>query len=352
MDVRDAFERHHGFLDTASYGLPPLSELAALREAMGRWATGEADWYAEWLSATDTARELIARLLGVPSCTVTTGPSTSVLLGLVATALPSGARIVVPEVEFTSNVFPWLALAERDHYKVRFVPLEALADEVDRGADVVSFSLVQSSTGEVADLDAAREAARRVGALVVVDATQALGWLPVDLDGVDALVASAYKWLLAPRGAAILATSERLRERMVPLYANWYAGDPIPASLYGPPLRLATTARRFDPSPAWFSWVGAVPALELLLSIGVDAIWSHDTELASAMRNLLGLREPRRPSAIVTVALEEAPLELPSRVSVRDGRVRISFHLYNDLADVEGLAERLRPLGVRPTDSH
>jgi selenocysteine lyase/cysteine desulfurase len=347
VDVRSAFLGGEGFLDTASYGLPPRSELEAIRGAMERWGNGEADWYHEWLAETDRARARIAALVGVEPERVTTGPTTSVLLALVETAVADGSRILVPEVEFTSNVFPWLAAAARHRYDVRFAPVEGLAEAVEAGVDVVSFSLVQSSTGEVADLSAITEAARRVGALVIMDATQALGWMPVDANAVDALVASAYKWLLCPRGAALLVTSDRLREAMVPLYANWYAGADIPASLYGPPLRLAEDARRFDPSPAWFSWVGAVPALDLLAEVGVDAIGAHDTDLAAAFRSLLGLKEPRFPSAIVSVGLEQAPGRLASRVSVRDGRVRVSFHLYNDLADAERLARELAPLGVR-----
>jgi hypothetical protein len=161
--------------------------------------------------------------------------------------------------------------------------------------------LVQSSTGEVADLDAAREAARRVGALVVVDATQALGWLPVDLDGVDALVASAYKWLLAPRGAAILATSERLRERMVPLYANWYAGDPIPASLYGPrsgsrpPLAASTPPRPGSPGSAPFPRLSCCSLSASTRSGPTTPSSPARCAIYSAFANL-GARAPSSPS--------------------------------------------------------
>ena len=102
-------------------------------------------------------------------------------------------------------------------------------------------------------------AARHHGALVVVDATQAAGWLPVDARDADLLVCAAYKWLLAPRGAAFMVVGERLAERLEPVMANWWATADYRNGYYGPPLRLAETARRFDISPAWFSWVGAAP---------------------------------------------------------------------------------------------
>ena len=100
-----------------------------------------------------------------------------------------------------------------------------LADAVDRGTTVVAFSLVQSATGEIADLDAVMHAARAHDALVVVDATQACGWLPVTAAAVDALACGAYKWLMSPRGSAFLAVSHRLRDRLRPLHAG--AGTPV-----------------------------------------------------------------------------------------------------------------------------
>ena len=154
---------------------------------------------------------------------------------------------------------------------------------------MVATSLVQSATGEIAVLDDVVAAARAVDALVVVDATQAVGWLPVDASQVDAFACVGYKWLMSPRGSAFLALSERLQERLRPINAGWYAGADVHTSYYGPPLRLATDARRFDVSPAWFSWVGTAPALELLEQIGIEQVRAHDVALADRFRAGLGL---------------------------------------------------------------
>ena len=102
---------------------------------------------------------------------VAVGGTVSELLGLVAASLPDGARVVVPEVEFTSNLFPWLVQQDRG-VEVVTVPADRLRRRDRRRAPtVVAISLVQSSTGEVADLDDVVAAARAVDALVVVDAT-------------------------------------------------------------------------------------------------------------------------------------------------------------------------------------
>ncbi len=180
------------------------------------------------------------------------------------------------------------------------------------------------------------EAASAVGALTVVDGTHACGWLPLDAAPLDALVCAAYKWLLSPRGTALAAFSDRLLDRMRPLAANWYAADDPFGRYYEPRLRLAPDARRLDLSPAWFSWVGAAPALEVLLSVGIERIHAHDVALANRFRGGLGL--PPGTSAIVAVEAPGAERRLARagiRAATRAGWLRASFHLYNTEADVD-----------------
>lgn len=220
--------------------------------------------------------------------------------------------------------------------RVRTVPAARLVESIDASTDLVAFSLVQSATGAVAEYESVVVAARTHGALVVVDATQSCGWLPFDAGLADAVVVGAYKWLMAPRGAAFGYLAPALRDRLTPLAAGWYAGEDPHGSYYGPPLRLATDARRFDLSPAWFSYVGAAPALELVAEIGLPAIRDHNVALAN--RFLTGLGQPPGNSAIVTVDVPGAEERLAAagiRAAVRAGRVRASFHLYSTPSDVD-----------------
>ena len=113
-------------------------------------------------------------------------------------------------------------------------------------------------------------------------------------------------------------------------------------SYYGPPLRLAKSARRFDISPSWPAYVGAAPALELVEEIGVAAINRHNVRLANRFRAGLGL-EPAA-SAIVAVDVpgaEERLARAGVRAAVRAGRVRASFHIYTTDADVDVALEAL-----------
>ncbi|MGC5053083.1 aminotransferase class V-fold PLP-dependent enzyme [Micromonospora sp. DT48] len=323
-----------GWLNTASYGLPPDPAWEALQDALAAWRMGRGSWES-WGAETDRCRRAFARLVAVPVADVAVGATVSQLLAPVAAALPTGARVLVPEVEFTSNLFPWLVQVERG-VEVRTVALEELAASVDADTDLVAFSLVQSADGTIAAYDEIVTAARAHGALVAVDATQACGWLPFDATRADVVVAGGYKWLMGPRGTAYAYLAPELRDRLRPDAAGWYAGRDPHASYYGPPLRLADDARRFDLSPAWFSWVGAAPALELLLEIGVAQVRAYDVALAN--RFLAGLGQPPGDSAIVTVEVPGAQEKLERagvRAAVRAGRVRAAFHLYSTTEDVD-----------------
>ncbi|MEU4717783.1 aminotransferase class V-fold PLP-dependent enzyme [Micromonospora purpureochromogenes] len=337
MDIEQAqqlWKPEPGWLNTASYGLPPEPAWTALQEALAHWRIGSRSWEG-WGQSVDRARAAFAGLVGVPAGDVAAGAAVSQLLAPVAAALPAGANVVVPEVEFTSNLFPWLAQEERG-VTVRTVPLTGLVDAIDADTDLVAFSLVQSADGAVAAYDEIVAAARAHGALVAVDATQACGWLPFDGSRADVVAVGGYKWLMGPRGCAYAYLAPELRERLRPDAAGWYAGADPHASYYGPPLRLADDARRFDTSPAWFSWVGAAPALEVVAEIGVPAIRAHDVALAN--RFLAGLGRPPGESAIVAVDVPDAEQRLKRagiRAAVRAGRVRASFHVYSTEADVD-----------------
>jgi selenocysteine lyase/cysteine desulfurase len=327
------------YCNTATYGLPPRPAWDALQAALADWQGGRTSWE-HWGQTTESARAAFARIVGVETTRVAVGSTVSELVGSVVTALPARTRVVVPDIEFTSNLFPYLV---QSRLEVRTVPVGALAEAVADGAGAVAFSAVQMSTGELADIDAIMEAAAAAGAITICDATQAVGWLPIDAARFDALVCTAYKWLMSPRGTAFLSISERLLDDVVPSSAGWYASEDVHAGYFGPPLRLASSARRLDVSPAWFCWVGTTPALELIEELGVDAIHAHDLALANRFRAGLGL-EPSD-SAIVSVDLPDAAARLERAgivAAMRGGRLRTSWHAYNTADDVDQVLTVLR----------
>ncbi len=342
-----SFPRVPGYLNAATLGLPLQATTAALRHAVDDWERGVLDMPGAD-AAVVRAREAYARIAGVPAAWVAAAPQVSVLVGLVAAALPDGAEVVVPEGDFASVVFPFMVHADRG-VSVRHVPLERLAESIGSRTSLVAFSLVQSADGRLADAAAVRAAASAVGALTLADLTQAAGWLPVDASADDITVCGTYKWLCSPRGTALLTVRPEVAARMRPLFAGWYAGESIWGSVYGPGMTLASDARRFDVSPAWHAWLGTAPALEAFADADREALHGHAFALADGVRDRLGLE--RTGSAIL--ALPDPAGELRSRllerglvVAGRSGKVRLSFHVWNDRDDAERAAEALTEAAV------
>jgi selenocysteine lyase/cysteine desulfurase len=325
-----------GYLNTASIGIPPASAVAALERAVADWSRGLTQ-PPEYDPFVQRSREAFARMAGVPAAWVAVSPQVSYFVGLVADALPAGGEVVAYRNDFSSLLFPLLQRGD-----VRLVELEELADAVGPRTALVAVSPVQSADGRMADLEAIAAAADAHGALTLLDATHAIGWLPLDATRFDFVCAAAYKWLLSPRGSAFMSVRPDRLESLRPSAAGWYAGEERWASLYGPPLRLAADARRLDTSPAWLSWVGTAEALEYLERAGIDAIHAHDVGLANRMRAGLGL--PAGESAIVAIerpGVEERLARAGVVAAMRDGAVRLSFHLYNTDADADRALEAL-----------
>lgn len=322
------------YLNTATFGLPPRASWNALQSALISWRAGTAN-PAEYDEPLARARAAYGELVGVEPGLIAVGSQVSVFAGMIAAWLSTECDVLIAEGEFTSLTFPFIALGHR----VREVPLERLADEVRADTALVAVSAVQSSDGRVADL----AALRATGVRVLLDTTQAAGWLPIDASQYAFTIAGGYKWMLTPRGTAFFTVQPEYLDALTPLNANWYAGTSPWTSIYGSPLRLAEDARRFNVSPAWHCWVAAAPALELLRDVGVEAIHAHNTLLAADFREAVGLAPYS--SAIVSAEADEKVPALMEEAgivaAVRAGRLRLCFHLTTTADDVARAAEVL-----------
>ncbi|MBR7837795.1 aminotransferase class V-fold PLP-dependent enzyme [Actinospica durhamensis] len=327
------------YLNTASLGLPPRRSLQELQQVLDQWRAGNTSPPA-FDAPVEAARAAYAGLVGVDPSDVAVGSQVSIFAGLIAAALPAGSEVLTAAGEFTSIVFPFLAQASRG-VLVREVPLEHLADAVSARTALVAVSAVQSSDGRLADLDALTDACAGSGTRILLDTTQAVGWLPVDASRFAYTMGGGYKWLLAPRGTCFLTVQPELVDALIPHTAGWYAGAERWDSLYGGPLRLADGARRFDTSPAWHSWVAQAPALDLLTAIGPATLHAHALGLANRFRTSVGL--PPGNSAIVSMATDPDAARRLDRArvvgSIRAGRLRLAFHVNNTALDADRAAD-------------
>jgi selenocysteine lyase/cysteine desulfurase len=369
--------RQYAWLNTA--GVPPGAApvLAAMRSAMDEWSAGTFDWL-RWEADADHARAIFARCIGAPASSVTLLATLADAAATVAHSVATLAgksharpRVVVSAAEFRSNLFPWLALADRG---CDITVLEPDADGLVRtdaviaatrpGVGLVAISEVQSATGHRVDARAIATRCREVGARSFFNLTQSLGVLPFDVNrvGADFAAVHSYKWLISPRGATFLyAHPDRVAE-LSPLAPNWRNGAdlfatpsrlttqpeiPRYAELYGGPYTLLGDARRADASLAWFSWVGARAALELLDTLSADAVETYCTSLAAAFRE--GARKQGFRVAAHELPSQLTAIEMPSPAdagaacqklqaagivtSARGRRIRFGFHAFNNESD-------------------
>ncbi|OLL76703.1 Cysteine desulfurase [Pseudonocardia sp. Ae168_Ps1] len=342
--------RRPGYLNTASIGVPTLEASAAVAETVRRWAVAEAS-PKDFDDDVEAARAGFATITGVPVADVAQGATTSGLIGPLAAAVPDGTRVLVAAGEFSSVTRPFALQAHRG-VRVTEVPLAELAGNAP-GHDLVAVSVVQSADGRIADLDALGAVRERHGVRLLLDVTQAAGWLPLRLAGADAVVGAGYKWLLGPRGTAWLAQrpswvagppgGERWPE-VVRHSAGWYGTrDRWGGGLYTPDPPARPGPAGGEESPVWFAHAGSAVTVPWLASVDPEALRAHCAGLADALRERLGL-EPTG-SAIVSVRADGAADRLAAAgitAAVRDGAARLAFHLANTPEDVDLAAAALR----------
>jgi cysteine desulfurase / selenocysteine lyase len=361
--------REVSYLDTAAEGIPPLVAAAALEEYWNEKSSGSPGRQRHYQVQRE-AEAVAARLLGAETEDVVLLANASDALNLLANAIDwkAGDEVLTSDLEFPSNVLVWLRL-RRLGVRLVVIPtrdgtmsLEDWTSRLSERTRVVTVSQVSYKTGtQLPFLEALAEAAHHVGALFCLDATQAMGRVPVSIRGVDYLVASSYKWLLGTHGLAVVYIASSLRKHMEPSTVGWYSVD----ALFHPQRFETYTAKsgagQLQAGMPNFPALYAMRAsMEFLAAIGVEAV---DRALRPIVRQLrdrlanqgVSLLTPPDPcfaSGIVAFSCDE-----PERVCGElaeqsvivwggDGRVRLSVHLYNDSADVDRCLTALKKVDV------
>ncbi len=233
------------------------------------------------VSIVHETREMAAQLIGgKPDEIAIVGP-TSLALSYVAGGLryKKGQNVLVYFDDYPSNVYPWMALADRG-IEVRFINVRNLGEirphdvigQVDEATRLVALASCHYISGFRIDIDAIGKALRERGILFCVDAIQTLGAFPTSVKHVDFLAADAHKWMLGPCGAGILFVRQSVQEQLTPITYGW-KNVPCPGFLTEEDIQFRSGARRYEPGThGWPGIVGMHACLKLLLEVGVENI--------------------------------------------------------------------------------
>lgn len=257
--------------------------LESARAKSHPWERRPADFFAD----ANAMRGLAAAALGGDGEGYAIVPAASYGIAAAARALAPtlsvGRRILVLADQFPSNYYAWARAADDTGSILGVVPAPADLDwtaavlaRLDRDVRIVAVPNCHWTNGARLDLVAIAEACRSVGAALVVDATQSLGAMPIDLDAVRPafLVASGYKWLLFPYGVGLMYVAPEWRDSR-PLEESWItrAGADDFGALSSYTDEFLPGARRFDVGETCTAALpGAIAALEQIRDWQVDAI--------------------------------------------------------------------------------
>ena len=305
---------------------------------------------------------VFARLIGARSSDIAVGSSFTELVSSLAWAMMPGQpeNVVGVDVVFPSTVYPWLRVARTTGCEIRllettdyFADQEKLIGLIDDRTCVVAISHVEFGSGQRYDLRRLSEAAHSHDALLVVDATQSIGAIPIDVsrEGIDILVTAGYKWLCGPFGAAVMYIAPELQTRFLPGLAGFRSNKDM-WDLQADRIQYRDDAGRFEyGTMAYGCALGLAKAVAFLLSLGPEAIFRHDMKLRQRLvsglqqrgARLLGPSDEKVCSPIVSSrfpgfssrAIVSLLKDHGVIVSPRADFVRFSPHLYNCSDDID-----------------
>jgi selenocysteine lyase/cysteine desulfurase len=352
------------YLNTAAEGLPSPVVHEALERYWGDKLQGMAGRQGHF-AAFESAKEQVAAIYGLTAAEVSLCSCTSEAYNLLAMALQlrEGQEVIINDLDFPAGATPWLQPTCAATVKVwrsvdGVLRLEDLLKLVNSRTKLVATSLVSFFNGYKIDLEAVRGAVHdNSDAVLALDVTQALGRIPIDFRGVDVVISSTHKWILATHGGCLVGVPKTSEERIHVRAGGWFNQDDAFTADRFTRAETRRGAGGFSVGMPNFPAVYAIDAaLKYIQSVGIaniakaaDPLVQHClAELKKLPVEILTPGSPRNLAGIISFRhprmdrLNAKLLERGIHVMSQAGRMRVSLHGYNTQADVERLIQGLK----------
>jgi len=325
----------------------------------------------------DRLRASLARLIGAQpeEVALTTGASTGVAAVAYGLNWQPGDEVITAKGEFPLQYTAWKPMEEREGLRLKivaprdqFITADDLIAAMTPKTRVISVSLVRFDDGSLLDAPRLAAACHAQGALLLLDVSQCCGALPMNVRelGADFLVCAGYKWLLSPFGTGFFWIRRELLDSVLPAPFYWMAlpgSENFSALKFDDP-KPAASAKRWD-SPEWasyfnFNLVAMDTSVDFVLRMGPERVHAHNRKLIDFMFERLPKDRcvpaspldaaQRGPYGCFAARSSERTAELYQRlrkeniiVSLREGNIRVSPHLYNTERDIDRLISVITP---------
>ena len=325
------------------------------------------------LEGIDEDRKIVGKFINAkfPEEEIAFTYNTSYGLAAVAEAIQwvKGDKIVINNLEYTSNSFTYQALAKKFGLNLEVIPsvngvlpMESFSQKIDHSTRLVAISHVQFSNGFRVNLYELSKICHENNAHLMVDAIQSLGAIPVDVQkqDVDYLASGGYKWLLGPLGTGFIYIKRDLAELLNPCFVGSMS-DANPLELSHHPHSPARGAKRFQASLGPHTILLA-KAIEFLDNIGIENIFTQIMRLtdliiefveeeSSYQMNTPNEHKEQR-SGIINFSCPNGEkivnqlrkLPKPIAISYREGGLRLSPHCYNSEGEIQTCLETIKSL--------
>lgn len=322
-------------------------------------------------------RKSIAKLIGAKpeEIALTSGATAGVSAVAYGLSWKPGDEVITATGEFPLQYTVWKPMEEREGLKVRivtprekFITADDLIAAMTPRTRVVSVSLVRFNDGSLLDAPRVAAACHAQGALLLLDASQCCGALPMDVHqlGADFIVSAGYKWLLGPFGTGFFWIKSEHIEKVRPGPFYWMAveGSDNFAALNFEDPKPAPSAKRWD-APEWashfnFNLAAMDASVDFVVRMGPEMVTAHNRKLIEFMFERLPkdrcvpaspLDSARRgPYGCFAGRTPEKTAELYQHlrkenivVSLREGNIRVSPHVYNSERDIDRLISVITP---------